>query len=89
MRVVRMIDKYEDDGRFHGWLFRIAANHARDRVRQIARTPGTSSLGGEAGGGASKGATGNLTVVASRACAGVTPSATNGAWVVLRPSFAS
>jgi RNA polymerase sigma-70 factor (ECF subfamily) len=43
LRVVRMIGDYQDDGRFEGWLFRIATNLARDRVRRLARRPGTVS----------------------------------------------
>ncbi len=39
VRVVRMIGKYEDDGRFEAWLFRIAMNLARDRVRRIRKSP--------------------------------------------------
>lgn len=39
VRVVRMIDKYQDDGRFEAWLFRIAMNLARDRVRRVRKSP--------------------------------------------------
>ncbi|MBN1342832.1 MAG: sigma-70 family RNA polymerase sigma factor [Phycisphaerae bacterium] len=39
VRVVRMIVKYQDDGRFEAWLFRIAMNLARDRVRRIRKSP--------------------------------------------------
>lgn len=39
VRVVRMIDKYEHDGRFEPWLFRIAMNLARDRVRRAKASP--------------------------------------------------
>jgi RNA polymerase sigma-70 factor, ECF subfamily len=34
IRVVRMIDRYKDEGRFDGWIFRIATNLVRDRVRR-------------------------------------------------------
>lgn len=37
IRVVRMIGRYEHDGRFDAWLFRIATNLVRDRARR-ART---------------------------------------------------
>ena len=34
VRVVQTIDRYREDGRFEPWLFRIAANLARDRLRR-------------------------------------------------------
>lgn len=46
LRLVRTIEDYEHDGRFVGWLFRIATNLARDRVRRIGRTPRTLRLDG-------------------------------------------
>jgi RNA polymerase sigma-70 factor (ECF subfamily) len=39
VRLVRMIGVYKHDGRFEAWIFRIAANLARDRVRKVKRTP--------------------------------------------------
>jgi RNA polymerase sigma-70 factor (ECF subfamily) len=39
VRLVRMIGAYQHDGRFESWLFRIAANLARDRIRRIQRGP--------------------------------------------------
>ncbi len=54
VRVVRMIARYEHDGRFDAWLFRIATNLVRDRVRRYRRSPGietmTAAGGNEAGG---------------------------------------
>ncbi len=44
VRLVRTIGQYEHRGRFEAWLFRIAANLARDRVRRISRAPTTISL---------------------------------------------
>jgi RNA polymerase sigma-70 factor (ECF subfamily) len=37
LRVVRTIPTYQHDGRFEAWLFRIAANLARDHTRRIRR----------------------------------------------------
>jgi RNA polymerase sigma-70 factor (ECF subfamily) len=37
LRIVRTIDQYEEAGRFEAWLFRIAANLARDRARRLGR----------------------------------------------------
>jgi RNA polymerase sigma-70 factor (ECF subfamily) len=39
LRVVRRIDRYRDVGQFEAWLFRIASNLARDRIRRLQRTP--------------------------------------------------
>jgi RNA polymerase sigma-70 factor (ECF subfamily) len=47
LRVVRSIGRYEHTGRFEAWLFRIAANLARDRARHEKRT---DELGLGAGG---------------------------------------
>ena len=47
VRVVRRIDSYSEQGRFDAWLFRIAANLARDRVRRDQITPSTMSLDAE------------------------------------------
>lgn len=44
LRMVRTIGEYEHVGKFEAWLFRIAANLARDRVRQGARRGATYSL---------------------------------------------
>jgi len=35
VRLVRMINKYQHQGRFDSWLFRIATNLVRDRVRRV------------------------------------------------------
>lgn len=39
LRVVRTIERYDHDGRFEPWVFRIAANLVRDRVRRSKRGP--------------------------------------------------
>lgn len=44
LRVVRTIESYEHDGRFEAWLFRIAANLARDHARKRKRRGSMSSL---------------------------------------------
>jgi len=44
LRLVRRLADYDDRGRFEHWLFRIAANMARDRIRRIRAAPGTVSL---------------------------------------------
>jgi RNA polymerase sigma-70 factor (ECF subfamily) len=44
VRLVRTLPEYEHDGRFEGWLFRIATNLARDRVRRRQRAPAVLSL---------------------------------------------
>jgi len=45
VRFVRMIGRYEHDGRFDAWVFRIATNLVRDRVRRQKRSPGLEVLG--------------------------------------------
>jgi RNA polymerase sigma-70 factor (ECF subfamily) len=39
VRLVKTIGKYRHDGRFDGWLFRIATNLVRDRVRRSRSRP--------------------------------------------------
>jgi RNA polymerase sigma-70 factor (ECF subfamily) len=39
VRLVRMIGTYKHYSRFEAWIFRIAANLARDRVRKFRRSP--------------------------------------------------
>ena len=47
VRVVRMLPAYRDDGRFEGWLFRIATNLVRDHVRRLMRNPPGLSMNWE------------------------------------------
>ena len=39
VRLVRMVGEYRHDGRFDAWLFRIATNLVRDRLRRAKKTP--------------------------------------------------
>lgn len=48
LRVVRTIGQYEHVGKFESWLFRIAANLARDRARRLKRHPEIGPLAGVA-----------------------------------------
>jgi len=44
LKLVRQLGKYDDRGRFEPWLFRIAANMIRDRIRRIQVRPRSVSL---------------------------------------------
>ena len=46
LRVVRTIAQYKHDGKFEAWLFRIAANLARDHARRIRRRGVPAALDG-------------------------------------------
>jgi len=48
LRLVRRLGKYDDRGRFEPWLFRIAANMVRDRIRRAKSSPPPTSLSGDA-----------------------------------------
>jgi RNA polymerase sigma-70 factor (ECF subfamily) len=43
VRVVKTIGEYREEGRFEAWLFRIAGNLARDRIRREAAAPDPGS----------------------------------------------
>lgn len=51
VRLVRMIGGYRHEDRFEAWIFRIAANLARDRVRRAKRGPRFVSQEAAAGNG--------------------------------------
>lgn len=55
LRVVRMLANYDERGRFEPWLFRIAANLVRDRIRRRKAAPSSLSLSAESPEGASLG----------------------------------
>lgn len=44
LRVVRKIGSYRHDDLFEAWLFRIATNLVRDRIRREKRTPATTPI---------------------------------------------
>ncbi|MFP4054130.1 MAG: RNA polymerase sigma factor [Phycisphaerae bacterium] len=47
LRLVRRLKTYDHLGRFDQWLFRIAANMVRDRIRRRKTNPVTASLSAE------------------------------------------
>ena len=47
LRLVRRLKSYDDRGRFEPWLFRIAANMVRDRIRRLKTRPPAASLSAE------------------------------------------
>ena len=56
LRLVRRLGTYDDRGRFEPWLFRIAANMVRDRIRRVKASPPPASLSADDGeGGTSMG----------------------------------
>lgn len=57
VRLLRRIGEYRDQGRFEPWLFRVAANLVRDRIRRQKARPRAVSLDQEAGDGPSLGET--------------------------------
>jgi len=52
LRLVAKLRSYDDRGRFEPWLFRIAANMVRDRIRRMRANPEPASLFAESDGGA-------------------------------------
>jgi RNA polymerase sigma-70 factor (ECF subfamily) len=44
LRLVRTLPNYRHDGRFEAWLFQIAVNLVRDRLRRLHRNRSTVSL---------------------------------------------
>jgi len=47
LKLVRQLHSYDERGRFEPWLFRIAANMVRDRIRRIRSRPRMVSLSAE------------------------------------------
>ena len=47
LRLVQRLKGYDDRGRFEPWLFRIAANMIRDRIRRNKSSPSAISLSAE------------------------------------------
>ena len=47
LKLVRQLRNYDDRGRFEPWLFRIAANMVRDRIRRAKVRPKAISLSAE------------------------------------------
>jgi len=44
LRLVRRLPKYDHRGRFDQWVFRIAANMVRDRIRRLRANPSAVSI---------------------------------------------
>lgn len=55
LRLVKRLKNYDDRGKFEPWLFRIAANMVRDRIRRSKANPGPISLSAEDDDGGSMG----------------------------------
>ena len=47
LRLVRTLKDYDHRGRFEPWLFRIAANMVRDRIRRSKASPAAMSISAE------------------------------------------
>ena len=47
LKLVRRLHSYDERGRFEPWLFRIAANMVRDRIRRLRSRPRAVSLSAE------------------------------------------
>ena len=54
LRLIRQMKNYDDRGRFEPWLFRIAANMVRDRIRRAKANPAPASLSIDSEAGASR-----------------------------------
>ena len=68
LRLVKRLKGYDHRDRFEPWLFRIAANMVRDRIRRRVSRPRTASLSAsdDAGGSLADGLSGNDESVDSR-----------------------
>ncbi|HUU21987.1 MAG TPA: sigma-70 family RNA polymerase sigma factor [Phycisphaerae bacterium] len=54
LRLVSRLGRYDDRGRFEPWLFRIAANMVRDRIRRVKVNPPPRSLSVESESGTAR-----------------------------------
>ena len=45
VRVIKGVTEYREEGRFEAWLFRIAGNLVRDRIRREPKEPTIGSVG--------------------------------------------
>ena len=54
LRLVARIGRYDHRGRFEPWMFRIAANMVRDRIRRIKASPAPASLSAESESGTTR-----------------------------------
>lgn len=51
LRLVRTFKEYDDRGRFEPWLFRVASNMVRDRIRRKTASPPPTGWLGQSDGG--------------------------------------
>ena len=88
LRLVRNLTSYVDRGRFEPWLFRVAANMIRDRIRRLKVRPHVTSLSAEDdhGSAMSDRIEGEAPAVEKRLVAGEVASELNAALEQLDPT---